>query len=124
VGLSQRQHGLGTARMNEALLKTSLEVGVMLRVAELIPLPAEERQVELEHNRERWTDLIASKADVLLYGGGKPGEVASVHIALVNAIAHLSFVPGGITVFGLHFETVLDPPSESAEKMPPMRGRS
>lgn len=44
------------------------------------------------------------KGDVLLYGG-KKGEAAALFVQLVRAIALLSFQPGGITLFGQHYET-------------------
>jgi hypothetical protein len=48
---------------------------------------------------------LAAKGDRLLYrGAGKPGEAAKLMEDMCFAIAVLSFVPGGITIFGNHFE--------------------
>ena len=47
--------------------------------------------------------LLASKGDVLQYGGGKKGEVADVFNKTAFAIAVLSFCPGGIKIFGQHY---------------------
>ena len=49
--------------------------------------------------------LIAYKGDILMFGGGKKGEVAEVFNATAEAIAILSFVPGGVTIFGMKFVT-------------------
>ena len=48
--------------------------------------------------------LLSEKGDVLLYGGEGAGNVAAM---LVEAIATAAFVPGGITIFGLHFEETI-----------------
>ena len=50
------------------------------------------------------SDKLGERGDVLLFGGGKKGEVADLFNGTANAIACLSFVPGGITIFGEHFE--------------------
>lgn len=47
---------------------------------------------------------IASQGDILLYRSKKKGETAKVFNATAKGIAALSFMPGGVTVFGLHFE--------------------
>lgn len=86
------------------LLTLSLSAAVPLRIAELARLPRGEVFDEAYARREEWVELIASKGDVLMFGGGKPGEVARIHKALVNALAHLAFAPGGVKFMGLHFE--------------------
>lgn len=47
---------------------------------------------------------LGERGDVLLFGGGKKGEVADLFNGTAHAIAVLAFVPGGITIFGQHFE--------------------
>ena len=47
---------------------------------------------------------VASTADNVLYRSKKKGETAKAFNALAEAIAVLSFCPGGITFRGLHFE--------------------
>lgn len=37
---------------------------------------------------------------------GKPGKAATYLMRLAEAVAILAFQPGGITVFGLHFEVI------------------
>lgn len=51
----------------------------------------------------QWADTLAEKGDVLLYGE-KKGETAKLFAEFANAVAVLAFAPGGITIFGQHFE--------------------
>ena len=49
--------------------------------------------------------LLGEKGDILLFGGGKKGECANIFNKTAKAIAVLSFLPGGIEIFGMRFET-------------------
>jgi hypothetical protein len=54
------------------------------------------------------SSVLGERGDVLLFGGGKKGkkgEVAEIFNGLARALAVLSFVPGGVTLFGNHWET-------------------
>lgn len=53
-------------------------------------------------------NLIAHKGDVLLFGE-KPGEAAKIFNELAFVVACLSFAPGGIHLFGIHFQNFLNP---------------
>ena len=48
---------------------------------------------------------VLSQGDTLLFGGGKPGEAGDLAGNLAHAIAVLSFAPGGVGVFGRHWES-------------------
>lgn len=48
--------------------------------------------------------LLAEHGDDLLFKSVKKGETAKVFNEVVCGIAILAFVPGGITIFGQHFE--------------------
>ncbi len=48
--------------------------------------------------------LLGERGDVLLFGGGKKGEPADLFNRTAHAVAVLAFVPGGIDIFGQHFE--------------------
>ncbi|GHO55795.1 hypothetical protein [Ktedonobacter robiniae] len=48
--------------------------------------------------------LLASKGDVLLFGSQVRGETAELFNQVAQALAVLSFVPGGVTCFGQHFD--------------------
>lgn len=43
---------------------------------------------------------LAAHGDVMLYGGGQPDQAGELASRLARSIAVLSFVPGGVTVFG------------------------
>lgn len=51
-------------------------------------------------------DSLAHQGDVLLFGGRKKGEAAQLFNDLAFAIAVLSFVPGGVCVFGQRWESI------------------
>jgi len=60
-----------------------------------------------DQDRQRATEFastLGEKGDILLFGGGKKGEVAELFNRTAEAISILSFLPGGVTVFGAHFE--------------------
>lgn len=48
--------------------------------------------------------ILGEKGDALLYGGKGCREAFN---ALVEGIATCAFAPGGITIFGLHFEETM-----------------
>jgi hypothetical protein len=52
------------------------------------------------------SDVIVYEADNILYKSKKKGETAEAFNRLAEGIACLSFVPGGVTVFGKHWETI------------------
>lgn len=49
-------------------------------------------------------DVIAHKGDVILFKSKKKGETAGAFNALAEAIALLSFFPGGVNIFGQRWE--------------------
>lgn len=59
-------------------------------------------------------DLIAEKADLIIRGAKGSGEVFN---AIAKGLAALSFHPGGVDLFGLHFET-------RPEELPPTPARA
>ena len=52
-----------------------------------------------------WSEVMGERGDILLCGGGKKGEAAELFNGLSHAISVLSFMPGGITLFGQHWES-------------------
>ena len=48
--------------------------------------------------------MLGEKGDVLLFGGGRPGEMADAFNAVARGIAILAFSFGGVTLFGQHWE--------------------
>lgn len=81
------------------------------------------------------SQLIAERGDRLLYRSKREGETAEVFNRFAEGIALLSFVPGGVTIFGLHFESpstvapanrsmvgvVVEPPKHSGTRSKPRR---
>jgi len=51
-----------------------------------------------------YSDELGS-ADAVLCGSKQPGAIASFFNKLAEAMAVLSFCPGGIELFGLHYES-------------------
>ncbi len=82
-------------------LTIALEAAIPLHIhewKEIKPVPS-----DYEDIRKRLPKLLGEKGDVLLYGGGKKGEAAYIFNEVARAIALLSFLPGGITIFGSHY---------------------
>lgn len=52
-----------------------------------------------------FAQTLAEKGDILLYGG-KEGDAGELLSQLARALAVLAFQPGGVSVFGLHFEAI------------------
>jgi len=75
-----------------------------------IPLYIKELQARGGPNHEdrqkaqKTSDLLGELGAVLLCGGGKKGEVADLFNRTAHAVALLAFVPGGVDLFGQHFE--------------------
>jgi hypothetical protein len=86
------------------LLASSLLLAIPLWIEEVRPLDWKERIRRAHVN----SFIVAAKGDILMFGGGKKGQVAEVFNATAEGIAILSFVPGGVKIFGMHFEA--DPP--------------
>ena len=90
---------------NEALLLTSLEVAVPLRLLEMV----ESSGGHLNWNRDvvprtqELATVIGEKGDVILFRSKKKGESAKAWASLVEALALLSLAPGGVKFRGLHW---------------------
>jgi len=77
-------------------------VGFLMLAVPLQILEIKAGRVPLVIPRPDLATILGEHGDVLLFGGKGAGKAAT---ALVEAIATLSFAPGGVTAFGLHFET-------------------
>lgn len=91
------------------LLPISLSAAVPLWIAGLQDRggPTDKELDELRGFRQE----LSEHGDRLLFGG-KPGEAADMFNRLARSIAILSYCPGGITVFGQHYETITEEPKE------------
>ena len=84
------------------LFRLTLEVGVPIRAAEL-QYHGGPSKLDLEEARA-FADVLAEKGDILQFRGGKKGEAGEIMGGLIRAVAVLAFCPGGIKLFGAHFE--------------------
>lgn len=83
-----------------ALLQGTLSISVPLYIEKWKNSSPEQR---VERARE-CAQIVAEKGDVILFRTNKKGDSAKAFNALAEGIALLSFAPGGVTIFGLHFE--------------------
>ena len=83
-------------------------LSMMMQVA--VPLRIEQMKSKggpSDEDRKRATEtssIIGERGDILLFGGGKKGEAADQFNRTAEAVAVLAFCPGGVTIFGAHFE--------------------
>lgn len=85
------------------LLVTTLQLAVPLWIEEL-------RHQSWEHILARakvCSQVVAEKGDVILFKSKKKGESAEAFNRLAEGIACLSFCPGGVKIWGEHWEAVL-----------------
>ena len=83
-------------------LPAALEAACLLRIAEL---QAKGGPTDWDWSRARSaSDLIAERGDILLYRGPKKGDSARVFNEFAYAVAVAAFLPGGIKIFGMHFD--------------------
>lgn len=86
----------------ESLLRDTLAAGVPLAMADL------ERQggpLERDYAEARaFGETIATEGADILFRSRKRGVTAALVTRLIRALAVLAYVPGGVTVAGLHFD--------------------
>jgi hypothetical protein len=87
-------------------------LGIFLSAA--VPLQIEEIQSrrgptkeDMETMRE-YAKLLNERGVALLFKSKKKGETTQMANGLARAIATLSFAPGGVTLFGQHWESVAE----------------
>lgn len=98
-----------------SLLTTTLQLAVPLWIERL-------RHAGWDHVQERartCSQIVAEKGDIIQFKSKKPGESAAAFNALAEGIACLAFCPGGVTVFGDHWEACQsdDQPSRSRDQL-------
>ena len=89
--------------MNNELLKGMLGISVPLHIHSL-----EEKGGPTDEDMKKaqeFSSVLGERGDILLFGGGKKGECAEMFNRAAFCIAVLAITcPGGISIFGLHFE--------------------
>lgn len=87
---------------HETLLSTSLALAVPILIQEL-RAKGGPNQTDWAMAHE-WANELASHGDELLYKSKKKGETARLFTGTAKVIAVLAFAPGGIKLFGSHWE--------------------
>lgn len=87
-------------RETEALLKIALQTAVPLWIQEF----KQKSWDEIQRISTEASEFLAEHGDALMYK--QKGTTAKAFNHLAKGIAALSFVPGGVKTFGLHFESV------------------
>lgn len=59
----------------------------------------------LQKRTRHCQDVFEQSSEYILFRSKSPGESAAAFNALAEGVAILSFMPRGVTVFGLHFES-------------------
>jgi len=84
------------------LLPAMMPMAVFLQVKTLEQQggPSPEDMAKIQET----SDMLGEHGDILLHGGGKPGQCADLFNRTAHAIAVLAFAPGGVELFGTKFE--------------------
>lgn len=90
-------------------LPIALDAAVPLWILQFRELPPEERQKKLA---EVTADDLCLRLEYVLHRGPKEGDTARAFNDLAQAIALLAFAPGGVRVFGRHWDAETLIPSE------------
>jgi hypothetical protein len=88
-----------------AIVAIALYTAVPIWILELNQRSYEDNLKELFESASETAQLIGEKGDQLLFKGDKPGDTAKLFNKTARAIALMSFLPGGVTLFGRHWET-------------------
>lgn len=96
------KHVLTQEEITGELIRNSLEIGVSFRMFDM-----QQHGGPTLHDWEQtraFGDVLAPGGDNLLYKSGKRGKTAHLMNEMIRAVAVLAFTPGGITIYGLHFD--------------------
>jgi hypothetical protein len=92
--------GYDRQQVNLTLLQSALAVSVPLMIERWRYRSPEERMARATSCAQ----VVAEKGDVILFKSKKAGETGAAFNALAEGIALLAFAPGGVDIFGLHFD--------------------
>jgi len=97
---STRGAGSGVNVADSGLLAIALSSAVPLWIEQL----RSRDWAYIEQRAKVCSQEIAEHGDNILYRSRKKGETATAFNRLAEGVACLAFAPGGVTIFGQHFE--------------------
>ena len=92
-----------SAMKSEDILKDLMSVAVFLHIEQIRERSGMPTKEDMQKAQET-SDILGERGEILLCGGGKPGERSDQFNRTAHAIAVLSFCPGGVTLFGITFD--------------------
>lgn len=92
--------------LTSSLIGSFLSIAVPLRIRDLQSKGGPTSE-DLEALQE-YSKLLGKHGDSLFFKDKKKGVTAQMANGLASAVAILSFMPGGITLFGQHWKTTCE----------------
>jgi len=86
--------------MDNTLLMGTLAVAVPMWIEQLKLKPWD----YIQARASECAQTVAEKGDIIQFRSKKKGESAAAFNALAEGIACLAFLPGGVKIFGEHWE--------------------
>lgn len=110
-----KQPEMGEWSQQYSLLTSTLQLAVPMWIDRLRGNPWE----AIQERAKVCSQHIAEHGDLILFKGKKKGESAEAFNRLAEGIACLAFCPGGVKLFGSHWEACLseDVPKRSADSL-------
>jgi hypothetical protein len=90
---------------NDEVLRMYLETMVSLRIHDYLEKGGPS-DYDYERVRAEYPQYLGSHGDAILFK--EKGVTSYAITVLVDGLAVLSFCPGGVTLFGMHFETKIE----------------
>ena len=87
------------------MLTSAMQAAIPIWIAKWKQQPWEMVWKRLGEQTKTLPDMLGSKGEILMFGGGKKGEATKLFNETAEAVALMSFLPGGIDIFGDHWET-------------------
>lgn len=101
---SKEPDSLGQWDTKYALLSSTLQLAVPLWIDQLRGRGWD----YVQQRAQECGNYVAEHGDLILFKGKKKGETAEAFNRLAEGVACLSFCPGGVTLFGSHWESCLE----------------
>ena len=87
-------------------LTDSMQIAIPLWIGKLKKQPLDEILRRITEQSASLPELLSTKGEVMIFGDeNKKGDAAEMFNRTAEAVALMSFLPGGISVFG-HWETI------------------